>query len=446
MGHYKTASYFFLGLSFGVGSATNNFLQHHSSQQQSQEERLLANASEFSTFSAAVQLSQVEVTKPCRAISWAFDEQGLPVWHRAAVSVKRDDLPSIGVTSDGAKAEHVREQVVESLVAYGQLGVFVDLRSSAFSGVVGVKRDLPVWRISADPHGRPLVWVYELVWTKRDEEGFAEFIRPHLKSYNLMTSLNQRGRGHWEVGAHRFFASVDPANVMPETGNALSFGQEQEKFWIAPNFDDSDCEDDVDYCEMGVSPTYLMYAVDIADHVAGAERNDLAYVRELLEKPTWTKEEAGRVVIHCSVTIMADASRHVRHFGITTHDAAKKQLGESSQLGRYELSLKLHGFSAACVLRDLASIYGSNRMHQHAALAPMARAMRLYGAFLKEYEEDRREAGMAELRDQSEGRAGGGLIGFNLMVGARDYFFGYKDPHAWIETVKAELERELCRG
>jgi len=317
-------------------------------------------------------------------VDWAEDAEGRPVWHVAGDTVVRDDFASQKSDEGKTTASFV------SRSEGGRLG------------------GVPVWRVAEDPHGRELVWVCELIWARAHREVLQKKL----------------GQGEWvgmiagkryyttdrEVMAHRFFAHGH-CYALKDLCNALSFRTHGHAKQASEYQKDA-------------APVYLTYALNVATLSAEDKpHSHLHFAIRLLQKKLWDVEDAEQVVVTCSATIFSEDSARrgeVSHYGISSYP---RRLQGLPRLGKGELSLKLHGFSSACILRDLAERYGSDRMVQTEALPPMTHISRLYQGFLAKDE---------EVRHLPQVTAGNHLE-FTLVEAARDYFFGYQDPRPWFQ-------------
>mmetsp|Transcript_71899 Transcript_71899/g.127030 ORF Transcript_71899/g.127030 Transcript_71899/m.127030 type:complete len:593 (-) Transcript_71899:460-2238(-) len=216
---------------------------------------------------------------------------------------------------------------------------------------------------------------------------------------------------------------------------------------------------------LGGEEHYLVYAVavdkdlvmeiDTLDNHSGRLRN---FAESWLLAPVWSTDMYERVLISTSSTLhyshskskKTKASPHLQVYGIGRHGhngkvpkmGVLKQLLEAicPKLGKFELSLKTHGFSSAVINTHLETgniciAPGSDKdivMRQPAALKPMVYAHRCYRAFRRNNPDLLPELNFWENEKE------GSLIAYNLRECAHENFFEYRCPRLWLEANKRQ--------
>ena len=372
------------------------------------------------------------------------------VWYRHAWEIRTDPLRLVGSryleeghVYSSSDPDPVRE-ITEVQSMSGWSPEIYDLESNG---------ELPVWRIAADPHGRPIVWVAELIWTAPHESCFTKMQKSAEWAEPLKEKMDEM------VLHHRLLSNEMMEHFNGMRGSmrgALMFSQGQ-----GPT-----------HCKS--SPTYLVYAIDVSELHAhspsegveqeGSEQSrdrvsrGLEYVKNLLKKPFWSADEASRILISVTTTIWSvkdvvveqcGGRNRVSHYGIRINDVRKNAM---ARFGKGELSLKLHGFASAFVLQDIARVFFPTdppefwHHWQPSALDPMRELLALYKGFLKKEESfltwrKHPISGTRVLVGKGREEEARNLP-FRLTEAANHYFFNYEDPSFWVKAVATRIRKQ----
>lgn len=272
-----------------------------------------------------------------------------------------------------------------------------------------------VWQIVKDKDHKEIMWVFE--HTCKGREVFAW---QHGDSADMKPI---------DPGSHRFFHGMTyqpcKTHLLGGCGlNAMASGV------------------------LGGDEHYLVYAVSVDSD------SDLhSFASAWLLDPVWSREMHEQVLISTSATLhysTRTSNPHVEVYGIGRHGHGGRETGMlkrvlqglSPKLGKFELSLKTHGFSSAVIGKHLASQKQRQitHMRQPATLKPMVFAHRCYKAFRRNSPDL-----LPELNfwgDESLGLKStsgtGSLIAYSLKECSHENFFDYTCPRAWLELNKRQ--------